>query len=95
MTGYDRPPPGTACVDCVWSTWCLLRQRATARMARRATDASRKLRRNQCSTASRLAVLLPERRLSVGRTSISDSHKVEKLLLRAGAGLTAGPRLLL
>jgi hypothetical protein len=27
VTGYDRLAPGTACVECVWSRWCLLRQR--------------------------------------------------------------------
>jgi hypothetical protein len=26
-TGCDRLAPGTACVECVWSSWCLLRQR--------------------------------------------------------------------
>jgi hypothetical protein len=27
VTGYDRLPPGTACVVSVWPTCCLLRQR--------------------------------------------------------------------
>lgn len=26
-TGYDRLPPGTACVESVWSLWCRIRQR--------------------------------------------------------------------
>ncbi len=27
VTGYDRLPPGTACVVGVWAGWCLVRQR--------------------------------------------------------------------
>jgi hypothetical protein len=27
VTGYDRLAPGTACVECAWSKWCLFCQR--------------------------------------------------------------------
>jgi hypothetical protein len=39
VTGYDRLPPGTACVECVWSWWCLLRQRRCDRWHEESTSA--------------------------------------------------------
>jgi hypothetical protein len=32
VTGYDRLPPGTACVVGVWSPWCLGWQRSNDKL---------------------------------------------------------------
>src|SRR6266511_125433 len=63
VTGYDRLPPGTACVAGVWSAWCLLRQRrhfrGTLRLAGVGTSRSPTRKRRPVGGASAGAAAPP------------------------------------